>query len=384
MGYGGKIGEVVGDFISHPLGENSALGRITSDFISHPFGENGPLSALNSMVPAVVGFGFGGPLGASLGLEGTAASVVGGTLAGGMTGKAMGQGFLPGAIGGGLGGYSGGIGGGFASPVNAAPGIAAPSAAPGVGSLGYYSPEMAFSELAQGGSLLQGGGSSLVGGGGLQAGAGLAGGMEGSLASTFPGLAGSVGAGAAGGLSIPAAGGIQYAGAMPFGRQLMQPFAQGLQALGFPEAGASVGAMNPLTGNGVGTALNVGSGLYGLMQSEQLRQQAMMADPLAQQRAGYARQLAELQRNPSSVTTLPGYEAGLEAVQRSMAAQGYQGSGNMMAALQQYGGNAYQQQLQNLYQLAGGNQPATAIQGQIAANQLAGRSLGTLGYAAKF
>ena len=44
---------------------------------------------------------------------------------------------------------------------------------------------------------------------------------------------------------------------------------------------------------------------------------------------------------------MPGYEAGLEAIQRSMAAQGYQGSGNMMAALQQYGTNAYQTAMQN-------------------------------------
>lgn len=47
--------------------------------------------------------------------------------------------------------------------------------------------------------------------------------------------------------------------------------------------------------------------------------------------------------NPQDITGMPGYQAGLEAVQRSMAAQGYQGSGNMMAALAKYGGDFYNQ-----------------------------------------
>lgn len=71
-----------------------------------------------------------------------------------------------------------------------------------------------------------------------------------------------------------------------------------------------------------------------------------------QQRA-YAQQLQALMQNPGSVSGLPGYEAGLEAVRRSMAAQGYQGSGNMMAALSQYGQNAYNSRVQQLQQLQG-------------------------------
>lgn len=47
--------------------------------------------------------------------------------------------------------------------------------------------------------------------------------------------------------------------------------------------------------------------------------------------------------DPTDVTKLPGFQTGLEAVQRSMAAQGYQGSGNMMAALARYGGDFYNQ-----------------------------------------
>lgn len=45
--------------------------------------------------------------------------------------------------------------------------------------------------------------------------------------------------------------------------------------------------------------------------------------------------------NPNDIKGIPGYQAGEEAVRRSMASQGYQGSGNMMAALSKYGGDFY-------------------------------------------
>lgn len=74
-------------------------------------------------------------------------------------------------------------------------------------------------------------------------------------------------------------------------------------------------------------AMEVLSGLYALDQSRKL--QAMTRPP-----------------NPADLTKMPGYQAGLEAVERSLASQGYQGSGNMMAALQKYGGDAYSQMWQ--------------------------------------
>ena len=39
-------------------------------------------------------------------------------------------------------------------------------------------------------------------------------------------------------------------------------------------------------------------------------------------------------------------KAGMQAVMRSMASQGYQGSGNMMQALSKYGADAYSGNLQ--------------------------------------
>ena len=82
-------------------------------------------------------------------------------------------------------------------------------------------------------------------------------------------------------------------------------------------------------------------------------QTMMQGHQRQQQQAQYGQQLQALMANPGSVTGMPGYEAGMEAVRRSMAAQGYQGSGNMMGALQQQGGQFYQQQLQNLSNLQG-------------------------------
>lgn len=60
-----------------------------------------------------------------------------------------------------------------------------------------------------------------------------------------------------------------------------------------------------------------------------------------------ANRLRQLSKLPSSdVTKLPGYEAGLDAVRRSMAAQGFAGSGNMATAMLRYGGDAYDKAVQ--------------------------------------
>lgn len=66
------------------------------------------------------------------------------------------------------------------------------------------------------------------------------------------------------------------------------------------------------------------AGLYGLLESRKLKKLGQLP-------------------NPGDITGMPGYQAGLEAVRRSMASQGFQGSGNMMAALQKYGGDFYNQ-----------------------------------------
>lgn len=92
-------------------------------------------------------------------------------------------------------------------------------------------------------------------------------------------------------------------------------------------------------------------------------------DPYAQYRPQAASQLNQLMTDPNYLQTLPEYQAQLQAASRTMAAQGYTGSGNALVAAAQAGGNAYQQAFNNLALLSGaGQSPAAA---QSAANQQA-------------
>ena len=157
-----------------------------------------------------------------------------------------------------------------------------------------------------------------------------------SLASTLPGAVGGAAGAAAG---VPTAPSI-------------------LQQLG-----GVGGAIK--TGLG---ALSVGEGLYGIGAASRanstnntLNPQINSLGPYSQQAAA---QLMALQQNPSSVTSTPGYQAGLEAVQQSDAAKGTFGSGNTLRDLQNYGQQAYQQQFNNLMSIAtGGSNTASAATG---------------------
>lgn len=108
------------------------------------------------------------------------------------------------------------------------------------------------------------------------------------------------------------------------------------------------------------------------------------ADPFAGQRAQYQQQLSDLMKNPSSITSDPGYQfqlkSGLDAVNGAMASAGYLNSGNRMTALQQEGQNFASTSLQNkelfLAQLAGANvgspgEAGSILQQQNALNQQA-------------
>lgn len=82
---------------------------------------------------------------------------------------------------------------------------------------------------------------------------------------------------------------------------------------------------------------------------------ASSTSPVAAFRDIYSAKLNELYANPNEVIpNLPGYEAGIQAVERRQGAQGYTGSGNMAVALQKaVGGDFYQQALANLMNLTG-------------------------------
>ena len=104
------------------------------------------------------------------------------------------------------------------------------------------------------------------------------------------------------------------------------------------------------------------------------------SDPFAQYRPEYGRKLAALEANPGSIVSRPGFQAGLEAIDRKSAATGYYGSGNMASALSRYSGDFYNQEAARLAGLAGAGQTPGA--GQISSANLASQSLGSIGYGA--
>lgn len=145
------------------------------------------------------------------------------------------------------------------------------------------------------------------------------------------------------------------------------------------------------------TALNIGSGILGLNRASQIPKQteALMArsDPFGPYRAQYAQQLSSLAANPSSVTSLPGYnfarEQGEQALTRKMAQGGYTGSGNEMIALKQFNeklaGDWYNNEMTRLASLAGaGISPsalgALGMNGINAQNDMLSRALASIGY----
>lgn len=153
-----------------------------------------------------------------------------------------------------------------------------------------------------------------------------------------------------------------------------------------PGAMAAASSTGALPWSSPGNLANIAQGISGLMSANRMGNYAEMADPFAQYRKQYGERLARLEADPTAIQREPGYEAGLQAVQRSMAAQGYTGSGNMMAAIAKYGGDFYNQTANRYAQLAGaGVNPASAAQlgmtQQMYQDQLRRASIGNFGYA---
>jgi hypothetical protein len=127
--------------------------------------------------------------------------------------------------------------------------------------------------------------------------------------------------------------------------------------------GAVVGIGNTLFGGSSSTAGNV-AGSGGSLFSNWANYQPQ-----------FANQLVNLMNNPGQVTSMPGYQFGMQqgtqALNRSYAATGQQNSGAQAIGLQNYGqqyaGSMFQQQFNNLSALAGTGQQPTSVIGQ---NQL--------------
>ncbi len=167
---------------------------------------------------------------------------------------------------------------------------------------------------------------------------------------------------------------------------------------GAPSFGGAGAAASPIAKQvgampwgSAGNIATMGQGLLGLGAAGGLlnagRQAQQAADPFAPYRAEYAQKMKDLMEDPSKITSQPGYEAGIQAIKRSMASQGYTGSGNMMAAMAKYGQDFYDKTMQMYGQYSGANaNPAAAaqlgLQGTTGAISLAGQSLNRLGYGA--
>lgn len=115
-------------------------------------------------------------------------------------------------------------------------------------------------------------------------------------------------------------------------------------------------------------------------------QQQQVYDPYAPYRGAAAQKLNALMADPSTLTSLPEYQAQMQAASRAMAAQGYTGSGNALVAAANAGGQAYQQAFNNLAMLSGaGQSPAygasAAEQGNLAGQQMQNQMWGQIGKA---
>lgn len=111
-------------------------------------------------------------------------------------------------------------------------------------------------------------------------------------------------------------------------------------------------------------AIGVAGTIYAASQAKKQQNAAIKAsekaqaaaDPYAQYRGGAAQQLNALQQDPSSITDMASYKARLQAAQRAAAANGFTGSGNALIMAADAGGEAYQQEFNNLAMLSGAAQ----------------------------
>lgn len=257
--------------------------------------------------------------------------------------------------------------------------------------------------------------------GGAAAGFGAFGGAEAAPFDLYGELAAGVSpeaylSGAAGGGGIPDFGGLtgEEFGAIPGvgeggslapvverGRDFSGAFTRGTagsdvmsilrSVLGSSGGGGVLGGSSGASGLGSLSGLaNLGTSIYGMYQSEQMKRLAKLAgaqaDPWG---ASGGRSLAAgqlqgvLAGGSAAYEQTPAYKARMQAVQRSMAANGYLGSGNMAVAAANAGGAGYNEYLQMMGGLSGANaNPASAAQleltGNSSANNLAINSLGLL------
>lgn len=108
-------------------------------------------------------------------------------------------------------------------------------------------------------------------------------------------------------------------------------------------------------------AIAAGTAVYSASQaSKQAKAQTKAAnkaidaaDPYAPYRDDAAQRLNALIADPSKISETATYKARMQATERTMAAQGYTGSGNAVIGAQEAAAASYQQEFSNLAALAG-------------------------------
>lgn len=153
-------------------------------------------------------------------------------------------------------------------------------------------------------------------------------------------------------------------------------------------------SVKSLPWNTISGGMNIGSGIYGMMQRKRMEDMAKtafgnyqnMGDPYASVKA--------LMANPSSVTGQPGYQFGLDqgrlAIQRQGAASGSGGNESIALAryTPEYAQNFYNNEVARQMGVAGGEanlgtaSAGIGLNAQNASNSLASSALGSIGYGA--
>lgn len=110
--------------------------------------------------------------------------------------------------------------------------------------------------------------------------------------------------------------------------------------------------------------IGAGTAMYASSQAKKQQKDAQKfateqmgaLDPFAEYRPEAAARLNALSKDPSSIKDSATYKARLQAAERTMAAQGYTGSGNALVAAADAGASAYQQEFDNLAMMSGAGQ----------------------------
>ena len=114
-------------------------------------------------------------------------------------------------------------------------------------------------------------------------------------------------------------------------------------------------------GGWIGAAIGLAGSLFAGSQAKKAQKEQnklakegiAASDPYAPYRKDAAERLKKLMDDPNSIQDTGDYKARMQAAERTMAAQGYTGSGNALVEAANAGGDAYNAAFQKLSMLSG-------------------------------